>query len=51
MKFLQGIPVAGILGGIYDGIYLKRITDYALLKMERRWLLRQEQDAAERRRI
>lgn len=51
MKFLQGIPVAGILGGIYDGIYLKRITDYALLKMERRWLLRQEQDAAARRRI
>ena len=51
MKFLQGIPVAGILGGIYDGIYLKRITDYALLKMERRWLLRQEQNAVARRRI
>lgn len=39
MKFLQGIPIAGIIGGIYDGIYLKRITDYAGIKMERRYLL------------
>lgn len=40
LKFLQGIPVAGIIGGVYDGIYLKRITDYAALKMERRYLLK-----------
>lgn len=45
MKFLQGIPVAGIIGGMYDGIYLKRITDYTALKLERRWLLRQELSA------
>lgn len=42
MKFLQGIPVAGLIGGVYDGICMKRITDYAALKMERRWLLEQE---------
>lgn len=39
LKFLQGIPVAGVVGGLYDGIYLKRITDYAAVKMERRYLL------------
>lgn len=39
LKFLQGVPVVGIIGGVYDGLYLKRITDYAVLKMERRWLL------------
>lgn len=39
LKFLQGIPVAGVIGGLYDGIYLKRITDYAAVKMERRYLL------------
>lgn len=39
LKFLQGIPVAGIIGGIYDGIYLKKITDYAGMKLERRYLL------------
>lgn len=39
LKFLQGIPIAGVIGGLYDGIYLKRITDYAAVKMERRYLL------------
>lgn len=39
MKFLQGIPVAGVIGGLYDGIYMKKVTDYAALKLERRYLL------------
>lgn len=39
LKFLQGIPIAGAIGGIYDGIYLKKITDYVSLKLERRYLL------------
>ena len=38
LKFLQGIPVVGILGGLSDTIYLKRITDYAHLKYKRRFL-------------
>lgn len=39
LKFLQGIPVAGVIGGVYDSIYMGRITKYAALKMERRhWL-------------
>ncbi len=38
MKFLQGIPVAGTIGGIYDAIYMKQITEYADLKYRRRFL-------------
>lgn len=39
MKFLQGIPIAGIVGGAFDAVYLKKITDYADLKYRRRFLL------------
>ena len=38
MKFLQGIPVVGVVGGAYDVVYLKQITEYANLKYERRFL-------------
>ena len=38
MKFLQGIPVVGVVGGAYDVVYLKQITEYAKLKYERRFL-------------
>lgn len=40
MKFIQGIPIAGIIGGLSDTVYLKRITDYVSLKYQRRTLLR-----------
>ena len=32
MKFLQGIPLAGAVGGAYDVIYLSRIQKYAGIK-------------------
>jgi hypothetical protein len=38
LKFLQGIPVVGIIGGLSDTVYLKKITDYAHLKYKRRFL-------------
>lgn len=38
MKFLQGIPVVGAVGGAYDVVYLKRITEYANLKYKKRFL-------------
>lgn len=38
MKFLQGIPVAGVVGGAWDAIYMKQISDYADLKYKRRFL-------------
>lgn len=40
LKFLQGIPVAGVIGGVCDSVYMGRITKYAALKLERRHLLR-----------
>lgn len=39
MKFLQGIPIVGAVGGAFDGIYLKRILDYSQLKYRKRFLL------------
>lgn len=38
MKFLQGIPVVGAVGGAYDPVYIDRITRYAGLKYKRRFL-------------
>ena len=37
-KFLQGQMVIGIAGGIFNPIYINRITDYAVLKYRRRFL-------------
>lgn len=37
MKFLQGTPVIGVIGGVYDVVYMKKITEYAELKYRRRF--------------
>ncbi|MCI6464297.1 MAG: EcsC family protein [Faecalicatena sp.] len=39
IKFLQGIPIAGVVGGAYDAVYMQRITEYAGLKYRRRYLV------------
>ena len=44
MKFLQGIPVVGAVGGAYDVVYLKKITEYANLKYKRRFLLKKKNE-------
>ena len=41
MKFLQGVPIAGAVGGAYDVVYLKRIQKYAGIKYKKRFLYRQ----------
>ena len=38
MKFLQGIPVVGAVGGAYDVIYMKQVNKFAELKYRRRFL-------------
>lgn len=38
MKFIQGIPIAGVIGGISDTVYLKKITEYAHLKYYKRFV-------------
>ena len=39
MKFLQGLPIVGAIGGAYDAIYLQKVLAYAELKYHRRFLL------------
>ncbi len=39
MKFLQGIPVVGMIGGAYNTIYLQRTLKYAKLKYHQRMLI------------
>lgn len=39
MKFLQGIPFVGAVGGAYNAIYMTRVSKYAELKYRRRFYL------------
>lgn len=38
MKFLQGAPIVGAVGGAYDAIYINQVASYARLKYEKRFL-------------
>ena len=38
MKFLQTIPVVGVIGGAYDVVFLNRVLKYADFKYQRRRL-------------
>ena len=38
LKFVQGMPVIGVVGGLSDMVYQKKITDYAAIKYMRRFL-------------
>ncbi len=40
VKFLQGLPLVGALGGFYDGVFQQRVMRCAVLKYNRRLLLR-----------
>ncbi|MBQ9765515.1 MAG: EcsC family protein [Lachnospiraceae bacterium] len=39
LKFVQGIPIVGIVGGVYNPVYYRRLANYARLKYEKRYLL------------
>ncbi|NLD18894.1 MAG: EcsC family protein [Clostridiales bacterium] len=39
MKFLQGIPIVGAVGGAYDAIYMQQVLKYAGFKYRRRFYL------------
>lgn len=43
-KFIQGKAIVGVIGGSADVTCMKRITDYAMLKYKRRFLLRQREE-------
>jgi len=42
IKFLQGVPLVGAIGGVYDVVYMKCITEYAELKYRQRYLYNQK---------
>ncbi len=42
LKFLQGIPVVGAVGGAYNAVYMQKIQKYARLKYYRRFLYDRE---------
>ena len=44
MKFLQGIPVVGAVGGACDALTMSHVSDYAKLKYQRRLLSRKKMD-------
>ena len=43
LKFIQGLPVVGVLGGVANPIYYKRVLNYVQLKYHKRYLLKQMQ--------
>lgn len=43
MKFLQGVPVVGAVGGAYDAVYMRQITVYANLIYWHRFLMKKKQ--------
>lgn len=40
LKFIQGLPVVGIIGGAANPIYYKKVCDYAKVKYRKRFLLK-----------
>ena len=46
MKFLQGVPLVGAVGGAWDAVYLNRVQAYARLKYYRRFLLKRRRESA-----
>lgn len=39
MKFIQGLPVIGVVGGVFNPVYYNRIMNYVRLKYYKRYLL------------
>lgn len=41
LKFIQGIPIVGILGGVANPVYYKKVMNYVGLKYHKRYLQKQ----------
>lgn len=44
LKFLQGVPVIGILGGAANPIYYSKVMKYVQLKYRKRYLLKKKEE-------
>ena len=47
MKFIQGLPVVGVIGGISNPVYYNRIMEYVRLKYHKRYLLEKKEEKTE----
>ncbi len=43
IKFIQGLPLVGVIGGPANVAYCKKITDYARLKYQKRYLIQKHE--------
>ena len=44
LKFVQGLPIVGILGGAANPVYYRRVLRYVQLKYRKRWLWKISRD-------
>ena len=42
LKFIQGLPVVGIIGGAANPVYYSKVMKYVQLKYRKRYLLKQK---------
>ena len=42
LKFIQGLPVVGIIGGAANPVYYRKVMKYVQLKYRKRYLLKQK---------
>ena len=38
-KFIQGVPVLGVVGGLTNPVYYRKIQQYVRLKYQKRFLM------------
>ena len=44
LKFIQGLPVVGIVGGLSNPVYFNKIMEYVRLKYHKRYLLNKKEE-------
>ena len=44
LKFIQGMPVVGLIGGAANPVYYKKVMEYVEIKYKKRYLLKQLQE-------
>ena len=42
LKFIQGLPVVGVIGGAANPVYYSKVMKYVQLKYRKRYLLKQK---------
>ena len=51
LKFIQGLPIVGILGGAGNPVYYNKVIHYVRLKYHKRYLLQLERQQETRKKL